>query len=144
MLHYEYQLKVPLFQPHQPHDYIPPSYSHDFLLDYSVSSYTHPFNQMSFEGMSDPLLHPLRINAYLKTRDAVGGNMVFDDAPFLLAFLRENDKSEKLVVIASCEFEHDMVVVSKDIFVEDEYLLEEISLQEPCVDECVEATPSYM
>jgi len=33
----------------------------------------------------------------------------FDDAPFLLAPLRENDKSEKLVVKASHGLEHDMM-----------------------------------
>jgi len=42
-LHCKRQLEVPLFQPHPPHDYIPSSYSYDFLLDYGVSSYSHPF-----------------------------------------------------------------------------------------------------
>jgi len=41
------------------------------------------------------------------------------------------------VVKASFEFEHDTIVVSKDIFVE-EYLLEETHLKEPCVEVCVE------
>jgi len=41
--------------------------------------------------------------------------MIFDDAPFLLTPLRENDESEKLVVKACCEFEHDTIVVSMDI-----------------------------
>jgi len=119
-LHCEQQLEVPLFQPPQPLVYIPPSYSYDFLLDYGVSSYSYPLNQMSFEGVSDPSLHPPMINTYLKTRDTLGCHMVFDDAPFLLAPLRENDESEKLVVKASCEFEHDRIVISKDIFVEEE------------------------
>jgi len=61
------------------------SFSYDFLLDYSVSSYSHPFNQMPFESMSGPTLHPLMVNPYLNTRDAFGGDMVFNDAPFLLA-----------------------------------------------------------
>ena len=88
VLYHEHQREVPLFQPLQAHDYIPPSYSYDFLLDYGVWSYSHPFNQMPLEGVTDPSLHPLMINLHLKTRDALGGNMVFDDAPFLLARMR--------------------------------------------------------
>jgi len=37
MLHCEHQLEVHLFQPSQPHDYIPPSYSYDFILNCGVS-----------------------------------------------------------------------------------------------------------
>ena len=69
--------------------------------------------------------------------------MVFNDAPFLLGFLRENDESEKLELKASCGIEHDMIVVSKDIFVEDEYSIEKTPLEETC-EECVEITPSCM
>jgi len=47
--------------------------------------------------------------------------MVFNDAHFLFATLRENDESEKLVVKASSSLEHHMIVVSKDIFFEEEY-----------------------
>ena len=71
MLHCEHQLKVPSFQPPQPHDYITPC-SHNFLLDYGDSSYSHPFIQMSFDGMSYPSLHPQMITIYLDTRDALG------------------------------------------------------------------------
>ena len=46
---------------------------------------------MSFEGVSDPLLHPLMISHHMKIRDALGGDMVFNDALFLLTPLREND-----------------------------------------------------
>jgi len=52
--------------------------------------------------------------------------------------------SEKLVVKTSCGLKHDMIVVSKDIFVEEEYSLEETPLEEPYVEECVEVIPSYM
>jgi len=82
-LHCEHQLEVPLFQPPQPHDYTLLSYSYDFFFNYGVSLYSHPFNQMSFEGVSDPSLHPLMINPHLKIRDPLGGDTVFDDAPFL-------------------------------------------------------------
>jgi len=58
--------------------------------------------------------------------------------------LRENDESEKLVIKASCGVEHNMIVGSKDIFVEEEYLLEETPLEEPWVEECIKVTPSYM
>lgn len=44
----------------------------------------HTFNHMSYQGVSDPLLHLLMINAHVKTRDALRGDMVFDDATFLL------------------------------------------------------------
>jgi len=43
------------------------------------------------------------------------------------------------VVRASCEFEYDTIVVSKDIFVEEE--LEETHLEEPSDEECVEVMP---
>ena len=85
MIHCEHQLEVPLFQPFQPYDLISHSCSYDFLLGYGVRSYSCLFNQIPFEGMADPLLHPLIINSYLKTRDAFGGDMVFNDASFLLA-----------------------------------------------------------
>jgi len=136
-LHCEHQLEVPLFQPPQPHDYIPPFYSYDFLLDYGASYYAHPFNQTSFEGVSDPLLYPLLINTCLKTRDTFGGDMVFDNAPFLLASLRENDESEKLVAKASYEFEYDKIVVSKDILVKEEYSLEETIWRSPVLRSCL-------
>jgi len=84
MLRYEHQLEVPIFQPSQPDDYIRPSCSYDFLLYYGVSSLSHPFNQMSFVGVSDPLLYPVVINPYIKTKDALGGDIGFDDTPFLL------------------------------------------------------------
>jgi len=45
------------------------------------------------------------------------------------------------VAKASCEFEHDTILVSKNIFIEEEYLLEETHLKEPCVEECVEVMP---
>jgi len=122
-----------LFSTTQPHDYISPSYSYDFLLYYSVSSYSNPFNQMPFEGVSDPSIYPLMINPHFKTKGALMGDMLFDDAPFLLGPLRENNKSDKLVVKVSCDFVHDMIVVSKDTFIEEEYSLEETHLEEPCV-----------
>ena len=100
--HCEDQLEVLLFQPPQPHDYIPPSCSYDFLLYYGVSLYSHTFNQMSSEGVSDPLLYPLMINPYIKT---IGGDLVFDDVPFILASVRENDEMRNkwlgLVVVLS-------------------------------------------
>jgi len=96
---------------------------------------------MSFTGMSNPSVHSLMINHHLKTRDTFGGDMDCDDAHFLLAPLRENDKSEKLVVKASCEFEHDMIVVSKDSFVEEECSLKETHLEEACDEECVKVIP---
>jgi len=124
-LYCEHQLEVPLFQPPQAYDYIPSSYSYDFLLNYSVKSYPHPFSQMSFDGISDPSLHSIMINPHLNIRDALRGNMVFDDAPSVLAPLIKNHESEKLVVKASGGLEHDVIVVRKHIFVEGEYLLEE-------------------
>jgi len=92
MLNCEHQLEIPLFQPPQPLDYIYPFCSYDFLLDYNISSYSHLFNQMSFEGVSDPSLYLLMINHHLKIRDALRGNKVFDYGPFLLTPLRENDE----------------------------------------------------
>jgi len=77
MLPFEHQLEVPLFQPPQPRDYIPPLCSYDFLLDCGVSSCSHPFNQLSFEGVSDPSLHALMIHLCFKTRDALRGDMIF-------------------------------------------------------------------
>jgi len=82
------------------------------------------------------LHHILMHNPYLETRDALGGDMVFDNTPFLSAPLRENDKSEKLVIKGTCEFEHDTIVVSKYIFVDGEYSLEENHLEEPSVGGC--------
>jgi len=32
------------------------------------------------------------INPYLKIRDALGGDLVFDDVPFLLASVSENEE----------------------------------------------------
>jgi len=140
MLHCEFQLEVPLCQPLQAHDYIPPIHSYEFLFDDGGSSYSLPFKQVPFEGMSDPSLHPLIINPHLKIRDALGVDIVFDDAPSLLAPLRENDRSKKLVVKASCEFEHNTIVVSNDIFV-GEYSLQETYLEESHVDDCVKVMP---
>jgi len=37
-----------------------------------------------------------------------------------------------------------VIVVSKDIFVEEEYLVEETPLEEPYVEECVELTQSSL
>ena len=84
------------------------------------------------------------INAHLKTRDALGGDMVFDDASLLLVPLRENDESEKLVVKANCDLEQDTIVVSKDSFIEDEYSVKETPLEEPYVGGCGEVTSSYV
>ena len=84
-------------------------------MDYGVSSYSHPFNQTSFDGMSDPLLYPLMINPHLKTRYALRGDMVFDDVAYLLTPFRENDNSQQLVAKARAGLEHDMVVISKAI-----------------------------
>ena len=80
---------------------------------------------------------------HLRTRDALKGDVVFGDAPFLLAPLRENDESEKPVVKACCGLKHNMIVVSKDIFSKKEYSIEQTPLEEPCVEEFVEVTPSY-
>jgi len=95
---------------------------------------------MPFEGISDPSLHPLIINPHFKARDALGADMVFDDASFLLVPLRENGESEKLVVKASCGLDHDLIGVSKNIFVYEEYLIKENHLDEPWV----EVTHSHM
>jgi len=64
-----------------------------------------------------------------------------DDAPFLLALLRENDESEKLVVKASCDLQHDIIVVSKDIFIQEEYSLKKTPLEKPCDKEVIEVKP---
>ena len=80
---------------------------------------------MSFHGVSDHSLHTLMIHPHFEIRDAVWGDIVSNDSPFLLAPLRENDENKKLVVKASYDLEHDMIVVSKDIFVKKEYSLEE-------------------
>jgi len=85
-------LEFPLSQPPQPHDYILPSYSCDFLLGYSVSSHSHPVNKISSEGVNDPSLHPLMLDPHIGSIDALGCDMVPDDAPFLLTTLRENNK----------------------------------------------------
>jgi len=84
-LHCEHQLEVPFFHPPQSIEWITPPHSSDLLLDHDVSSHSYSFIQMSFEGVIDRSFYPLMINARLKTRDALGSNMVFDDAPFLLA-----------------------------------------------------------
>ena len=63
--------------------------------------------------------------------------MVLYEVPFLLAHLRGNDESAKLVTKANCGLKHDMFVVSKDIFVEQQYSVEKTPLEEPCVEECV-------
>jgi len=57
------------------------------------------------------------INPHLKTRHALRGEIVLDDVPFLLTPLSENDEGEKLVIKANCDLEHDVIVVSKNIFV---------------------------
>ena len=49
--------------------------------------------------------------------------MVLEDAPSLLTSLCENEESDKLLVKADCDFEHNIVVVSKDILIEEKYLL---------------------
>lgn len=118
-------LKFLFFQHPRPHEYISPSCSYDLLLDYGVTSYSHPFNQMSFQGVSDPFFHTLMINPHFDARDALWGDMVSDDSPFLLAPLRVNDENKKLVVKASYDLKHDMIVVSKDIFVKEEYSRDE-------------------
>ena len=48
------------------------------------------------------------------------------------------------MVKASCGLKHDIIVVSNDIFIEEEYLVEEILFQKPCVEGCIEVTPSCM
>jgi len=68
----EHQLEVSPFPPPRPHDYIRPSCSYNFLLDYGDSSHPHPFNQMPFEGMSYPSLRSLMTTIHLDTRDALG------------------------------------------------------------------------
>jgi len=72
VLHCEHQLEVPLFQRPQPHDYIPPSCSYYFFLGYHASSYSHPFSKMSFDGVGDPLLHPIMIKPHLKIKIVLG------------------------------------------------------------------------
>jgi len=72
-LHCEYQLDIRIFQPPQPHDDISLSFTNNFSYDYGVNSYSRPLNQMSFEGVSDPSLHPLMINPYLEIRDTLRG-----------------------------------------------------------------------
>ena len=42
------------------------------------------------------------------------------------------------MVKASCEFMHDTIVVFKDIFIDEEYSLEETHLEESCVEEYAE------
>jgi len=49
--------------------------------------------------------------------------------------LRKNDEIKKLVVKTSCDLQHEMTVFSKDIFVKEEYLIEVIPLEGPCVEE---------
>ena len=70
--------------------------------------------------------------------------MVPDDAAFLLTPLRKNYQSEKLVVKVGYDLKHDIIVVSKDIFVQKEYLLEETPLEEPCDEEVVEVMPHVL
>jgi len=55
--------------------------------------------------------------------------MVLVDAPSLLASSCKNDKSDKMVVKASCDFEHDMAIAFKDIFMEEMYSLEQTPLE---------------
>jgi len=55
--------------------------------------------------------------------------MVLDDTPSLLASSCKNDESDKLVVKASCDFEPDIVVVLKDIFIDKRCSLEEPPLE---------------
>jgi len=131
MLCCEHQLEIHLFNACQLHEYITPPCSYDLLMDHDVSSYSYVYNQMSYKGVNDSSLPSLMI-----TRDALGGDMILDDAP-LLASLSENDESEKLVVKASCDF----IVVSKDIFIEEKYSLEENPLEESCDEEVIEVIP---
>jgi len=65
MFHCEHQLDASIFQLPKPYDYVAPSYLYDFRLDYGVSLYSCPLNQIFFECISDPSLHPLMINPYL-------------------------------------------------------------------------------
>jgi len=54
--------------------------------------------------------------------------MIFDDVPFILVLLRENEESKKPVVMASCGLEHDMIVISKDIILRRSILLKRLVL----------------
>ena len=55
--------------------------------------------------------------------------------------MRKNDESEKLVVKAICNVNHDIIVVSIDVFVEERYSLEQTPLEEPSDEEVVEVMP---
>ena len=92
------------------------------------------------DDMTDIFLASLVIFPSLETCIVIGnfeGNMVIDTHPPLsLATFGENDMSEKLLVKDSYGFENNMIVISKDIFVE-EYPLNETSFVEPCIKKCV-------
>ena len=47
-------------------------------------------------------------------------------------------------VKASCDFMHYMIMASKEIFVNEEYSLEETPLDQPCVQEIDEVMPCDM
>jgi len=127
-IHCERQPTIPPFQPPKPLDCIPPSCSYNFLLDYSDSSYSHPFNQLSFKGMSYPSLHPVMIIVHLDASDALGV-IWFLITPSLLASSCKNDGSDKRVVNASCDFEYCIVVASEHIFIVEKYSLKETPLE---------------
>jgi len=54
------------------------------------------------------------------------------------------DETDKLVVKASCDLEHDMIAVSNDILLEEEGSLEETPLEEPSNKEIVDIMPRDM
>jgi len=76
------------------------------------------------------------ITSHLQTKNALKGDVVLvHDAHFSLTPLSENDESKKLVVKGTCCLEHDIFLVSNDIFVK------ETPLEEPCDVEVVEVIP---
>ena len=77
---------------------------------------------MSFEGVSDPSLHPLVVSPHI---EALKGDMGVDDTLFSLAPFRDIYKSEKLVIDSSCTNKHEIIIYLEDIFVE-KYLSERL------------------
>ena len=65
---------------------------------------------------------------FILTLEIILGDMDLDNAHFLSASPGESDESKKLVLKASCDFEHDAVMVSKGIFIKEKHSLKKSPL----------------